>query len=122
MKCQNCNQNEADKTFVANWMGMQYQVHFCDDCLQQMWQYADAMGKKEAFKAMSGWWPEKAESRRLGDIAFPKSAGEGMKQRRKLTALRIQLEEAVQFEDYEEAARLRDSIAAMEQEVYSHES
>lgn len=122
MKCQNCNKNEADRTFVANWMGMQYQMHFCNDCLRQMWQYAGAMGQGENFKALAGWWPDKPEPRSLGDAAFPKNAGEALKQRRRLSALRVRLREAAQLENYEEAARLRDRIAELEQEAYTHES
>ena len=42
-----------------------------------------------------------------------------MKRRRKLAALRVRLSEAAEDEDYEEAARLRDDIEAME-EVCRH--
>lgn len=121
MLCQNCKKNEADKTFVVHWMGMQHQMHLCSECLEQMWQYAGAVGKKEAFKAMAGWWPGKEEPRQLGDVVFTKETGAVMTQRRKLAALRVRLEEAAIQENFEEAARLRDRIAAMEKEAYSHE-
>lgn len=116
MQCQQCNQNQADKTFVAHWMGTQYQMHFCNECLEKMWHYAGAMGNTAAFKAMSGWWPDKPEPRMLGDVVF-QNIPESMKRRRNMAALRNQLKEATQNEDYEMAAQLRDGIAAIEQEV-----
>lgn len=116
MQCQNCKENEADKTFVAQWMGTQYQMHFCNDCLKKMWQYSEAMGQQEMLRAMGGWWPGKPEARKFGDLAFP-AANMDLRRRRQLAALHARLAEATQQENYEEAARLRDSIAAMEQEA-----
>lgn len=121
MLCQNCNENEADKTFVVNWMGAQYQMHVCQECLEQMWKYAGAMGQRELFRSISGWWPGKEEPRQLGESPFPKDAGELLKMRLRLAALRARLQEAAEQENYEEAARLRDSLAAAEKEAYSHE-
>lgn len=122
MLCQHCNQNEADKTFVVNWMGTQYQMHVCEECLKQMWQYAKTVGQGNAFQYFTGWWPGKANPRVLGDSPFPMDAGMEMKMKLRLSALRARLEEATERENYEEAARLRDGIARIEQEAYSHES
>ncbi|MDR2932015.1 MAG: UvrB/UvrC motif-containing protein [Oscillospiraceae bacterium] len=122
MLCQNCNKNEADNTFIVNWMGTQYQMHICRDCLEQMWQYAGAMGQRDTFRAFTGWWPDKANPRALGESPFPRDAGEQMKRRLRLVALHARLKEAAMQEKYEEAAKLRDSIASIEQEAYLHES
>lgn len=122
MQCVNCHKNEADKTFIVNWMGTRYEMHVCNECLGRMWQHAAAVGQREAFKAMSGWWPGKAEPREAGGAPFPAEAGEDLKLRRRLAALRARLEEAAEQENYEEAARLRDSIASAEQEACLHES
>ena len=46
----------------------------------------------------------------------PDDAGEDIRRRRELTALREQLKSAVSAEDYEKAAGLRDKLRAMEQE------
>lgn len=125
MLCQNCNQNEADKTFVVNWMGTGYQMHLCNECLEKMWQYAGAIGQRDFFQSVAGWWPGKSEPRELGASPFPEDAGALMKQRVRLAALRARLEAAAAQENYEEAARLRDRLAAVEaveKEAYSHES
>lgn len=122
MLCQHCNQNEADKTFLVNWMGTQYQMHVCESCLEQMWQYAGSINQQEQFRSFTGWWPGKEAPRTLGANPFPDDAGEDLKRQRQLAALRVRLAEAAKLEHYEEAARLRDSLAEMEQEAISHES
>lgn len=117
MLCQVCHKNDASKSFIINWMGGQHEVHVCQECLERMWKQAGAMGQREAFSALSGWWPGKAEPRALGDNPFPLDAGMTLKMKRRMTALQVQLEEAAQLEDYEAAARLRDNIAAMKDGV-----
>lgn len=122
MLCQNCNRREADKIFVINQMGKQYYIHLCRECLEEMWKYADAAGQGEFFKLFSGWWPGKEEPRKLGANPFPAEAEKDLKIKRTLAALHARLCEAAKTENYEEAARLRDRIAAVEKEVCSHES
>lgn len=107
---------------MVNWMGTQYQMHICNECLEQMWGYAGAMGQREMFQSFAGWWPGKENPRELGGSLFPADAGAEMKLRARLAALRTRLREAAEQEDYEEAARLRDSLASMEKEAVSHES
>lgn len=116
MKCQFCNKDKVDRVFYINWMGTVYQVPVCEECLYKMWQQAAASGQTEAFKNYTGWWPGKQEPRRLGDRAFPETAVPGLIKRRRIAALRAQLNEAAENENYEEAARLRDDIATMEKE------
>lgn len=122
MKCMNCNQNEADRSFMVNWMGARYQMHICNECLEQMWNYAGAMGQQEVFRSFSGWWPGKESPRELGGSPFPPDAGAELKLRVRLAALRARLREAAEQENYEEAARLRDHLASLEKEAVSHES
>lgn len=121
MLCQHCNHNEADKTFVINWMGTQYMTHICSDCLHQMWQQAGQMGQGEWFRQFAGWWPGKEDAHKSGEPPFPRDAGAEMKLRLRIAALRARLAEAAEQENYEEAARLRDSLAAMEKEGISLE-
>lgn len=109
MRCHNCN-NENARIFVGHWNGHTYEMCLCDTCLQKMWQYAGHMGQQEAFRSLSGWWPEKPEPRRLGDYVFPALADAGLRRRRKMTALSVKLEEAALLENYEEAAFLRDRL------------
>ena len=122
MKCQFCNQRDADKVFYVNYMGVQYQISICQDCLNKVWEQAKASGQEEAFKNYSGWWPGKPEPRKLGYRAFPESAQEELKKERKLKVLQFRLEQAAEQEDYEEAAKLRDDIAVMKKEVCSREN
>lgn len=124
MLCQNCKKNEADKTFIINFGGGAQEIHICHECLEQMWNTAGMTGQREMFSAISGWWPGKEDPRDHGGSPFPEDAGAALKAKRRMTALRTRLEEAVQRENYEEAAGLRDQITAMEsnQEVPSHES
>ena len=122
MLCQNCNKQEADKIFVINQMGKQYYIHLCSDCLHEMWKYANSAGQGEFFKMFSGWWPGKEEPRQSGTNPFPDSAEKDLKTRRRLAALHERLREAAEQENYEEAARLRDHIAAVEREACTHDS
>ncbi len=94
----------------------------CQECLERMWKYAGAVGQREAFAAFSGWFPGKPEPREVGHSHFPKDAGAQLKMKRRLASLHARLEEAARQENYEEAAQLRDSIAAVKQEVFTHES
>ncbi|HJD25268.1 MAG TPA: UvrB/UvrC motif-containing protein, partial [Candidatus Blautia intestinipullorum] len=55
-----------------------------------------------------------------GDQTFPELAVEGLRTRRKLTALRARLAEATKLENYEEAAKLRDDIALLEEKRCDH--
>ncbi|MGI6153723.1 MAG: UvrB/UvrC motif-containing protein [Christensenellaceae bacterium] len=121
MLCQNCGQREADKTFIANWMGTQYEVHICEKCLEQMWQFAKMTGQKDAFTSFTGWWPGKETPRETGSDPFPADMKEHIKRNMRLSSLRARMEDASEQENYEEAARLRDRIAAIEQEEVTHE-
>lgn len=122
MLCQNCGKNEADKTFVANWMGTQYEIHICEECLGQMWQFARMTGQMEAFKSFTGWWPGKEVPREPEHSAFPQTIEGDIRKRMRRAAIKARMEDAARQENYEEAARLRDHLAAMEQEELTHES
>lgn len=122
MLCQNCGRNEGDKTFVANWMGTPYEVHICEDCLEQMWQFVRATGQKEAFITFTGWWPGKDDPMETTYTPFPQDIHAHFKKRIQLASMKARMEEAAEKEDYEEAARLRDRIASMEKEEVSHDS
>lgn len=124
MVCDHCKKNEATKTFIANWMGEQHEVHLCEECLEQMWHYAGMAGQRQMFAAVAGWWPGKEDARELGGHAFPERADASLIARRKIAALHARLDEAAQKENYREAARLRDSLTRLEanREVLSDES
>lgn len=121
MKCQYCNQNDAENTFIVFMMGEEREVHLCGECTEKLRQYHNAM--QHAYAQQAGAWQGGEGAKRdLDSAPFPLDAGSEIKARRKLNGLRVRLQEAVTSEQYEEAARLRDEIAYYEKEVYACES
>jgi protein arginine kinase activator len=76
----------------------------CDECYQAFQPYLEDMVRR-----IHG----SAEHR--GKI--PARQGGGLRRRHQLTALRAELSRAIQTEAFEEAARIRDEIRRLEQEV-----
>lgn len=123
MMCQHCNKNEAQNSFVLHMMGVEHEVHLCNECTEKFRQYAYNMHQQYAQNQQAGWWNAsvQAKQRALGDNPFPYDAGDDVKNRRRLNALRGKMKEAIEQEAYEEAARLRDEIYRIEKEVYVYE-
>ncbi len=121
MLCQQCNKNEAEKYYMGNWNGNLFLAAFCTDCIEQMGHKASAAGYGEVFHRMTGWVEGKEDPRADGTVPFPEQADSKLITQTRLNALRYRLEEAANREDYQEAARLRDVIRAIEQEEGCHE-
>lgn len=117
MKCQHCNENEAVNTFLIAFPGGQQEVHLCEECTRKAQQYYSYM--KRANPGMFREADDTAGKRQVGNIPFPENAGSDIQRRRKMNVLRARLATAVESEHYEEAARLRDQIAAAEKDVYA---
>jgi len=115
MKCQYCNQNEAVNTFLISFPGGQQEVHICESCTKLGQRYYE-----NARMANPGMFRDNtaAGQRKVGNIPFPDNAGYEIQHRRQLNVLKARLEQAVEKEQYEEAARLRDQIASYENDVY----
>lgn len=127
MKCYHCNENEAEYRFFVNYMGQMGEIHVCGDCVEKFRHYAEKMFeelKENGGPALEGWGagpigvapmgfapPRPAAARPIGKDPFPEDAGSLMKQRRQLNELRQRLQDAVDREDYESAAGIRDEIA-----------
>ena len=120
MQCQVCKRKQADKIFYIYYENTFYQMPVCSDCLQKRWQAAVSSGQAESFKKRTGWRPGQPDPRHPGDQTFPELAVEGLRTRRKPTALRARLAEATKLENYEEAAKLRDDIALLEEKRCDH--
>lgn len=120
MKCQYCNQNDAENTFIVYMMGEQREIHLCGECTERLKQYNEAM--QHATAQQGGGWQGASAPRGVDSDNFPTDAGREVKNRRRINGLRARLEEAVALEQYEEAARLRDEIVTYEKEVYACES
>lgn len=116
MKCQHCHEKEAVNSFLVAFPGGQQEIHLCEDCTKMARQYYEM-----AKRANPGMFQnaDAAGKRKVGSIPFPDNAGAEIHRRRQMNMLKARLEKAVQEEHYEEAARLRDQIAAEEKDVYA---
>lgn len=127
MLCNYCNQNEADNRFVINYNGQLVEVHLCNDCTQKMKRYMDNMFHEyrdnwlRFVQNANGVQPQ-GPVRAPGADPFPPDAGDAVKKRRRLAELRARLKGAVDAEDYEAAAVLRDEIFKEEREVCIHDT
>lgn len=112
MKCQHCNENEATNTFLVSFPGGRQEIHLCDDCTRMAQKYYE-MARRQNPEMFGAGQLAKRET----GISIPEDAGSEVRQRRRLNILRARLARAVKQEHYEEAARLRDEIAAQEKDV-----
>ena len=131
MLCQYCNCNKADYRFFVNFNGQVSDVHLCAECTGRLSaQFQEFYNHMKPF--MGGWRPERQEEatsfgefgvvpgetgKRPRHNPFPTVADEDFSQRRKLGELRAQLQKAIQAEEYETAAKLRDEILRTENKV-----
>ncbi len=58
--------------------------------------------------------PERAQVLEDSETKIPVDAGEDIKSRREMSALKLQLDDAIKAEDFEKAAQLRDQIRRLE--------
>lgn len=117
MRCEYCHENDAENTFIISFPGGTQEIHLCSECTEKARQYYE-MARRANPGSFPGWGGEGA-GRKKGENPFPSDAGGDIRQRRRLNELRTQLKEAVELEHYEEAARLRDELAAAEKDVYA---
>mgnify|MGYP000999242984 CR=1 FL=1 len=121
MKCYHCGQNEAEHRFVLHIMEKTAEIYLCSGCLANFQQHiALMMGYAE--EASPDGYPHALQMRELGSDPFPLDAGEKMKHRRLLIELKPRLREAVEREDYEQAAQLRDEILRKEEGVFIYDT
>jgi protein-arginine kinase activator protein McsA len=124
MKCYHCHENNAEYRFIINYMDQVGEIHLCETCVERFRRYAHKLfaGYTESEPAMKdpgdgpiirGYYSEFSpgvKPRALGEDDFPIDAGAIMRRRRWLNELRERLKVAVEQEDYEAAAALRDEI------------
>ncbi len=122
MLCQMCHKNEASQYYLGDWNGTLFVAGICSDCADNISQRADQSGHGDMIRRMIGLYPGKPTPRAEGEVPFQEQADEGMLCKVRLNECRAKLAEAAAREDYQEAARLRDEIARMEQEENCHES
>ena len=148
MKCEKCNEREANFFYTATINGKTTQKHLCSECAAQEgldkafdFGHEDFFGDffTEPFGLLDSFFgrrslfgsmmpvmtlprilfapaetKQEAPAQEQEETAIPKDAGEEIRTRRELSALKHQLEEAVKAEDFEKAIELRDKIREME--------
>lgn len=122
MKCQHCHQNEAEHTFILNFQGNTQEMHLCSECMHQVHEYyLSALNSMPGlFEGVSDFPPRFLPTfSHQPQTPFPLDAGGEIRRKRRLNELHSQLEQAIEKEHYEEAARLRDTIAQEEKDVYA---
>lgn len=138
MRCEHCGRNEATFFYKSSVNGRVTQVHLCQDCARRM-GYTDSLRRSmqpmslfgdgffgSAFSLlepfMDGFgtrmlteFPEPGEPRQTEEKSglVDKAQQDALRSERRRNALQEQLKSAVESENYEEAARLRDELRAL---------
>lgn len=125
MKCQYCHENDSNLSFIVSWMGMEQEVHICEECANKWKQYIESVHKHYAQSRMEegGWMAPEGQGkvRDLGNSPFLRVISSDIKKKRQLNILKNQLKIAIEKEQYEEAAKIRDEIKKEEKEVAVYE-
>lgn len=114
MLCQHCNKNEAEYHFSITNGFQAGEVHLCKECAELLGnQYMEYYRKMAPFgwqMTNQGAFSEKPTLGFSGTQPDITQLDEDFAYRRKLSELRSRLQYAVDKEDYETAAKLRDEI------------
>ena len=124
MKCEKCGKNEATMYYKETVNGVTREMHLCPECAQK-----ENLGGafENAFQSMNHFWSDPFHSFLGGGFgslwndmlgeATPTATMLGTEPKADPVAdLKAQLKAAVESEDYERAASLRDEIRRMEGE------
>ena len=138
MKCEHCGRNEATFFYKSSVNGRVTQVHLCQDCARRM-GYTDSLRRSMQPMSLFGdgffgspfsllepfmdgldtrmltEFPEPGEPRQTEEKSglVDKAQQDALRSERRRNALQEQLKSAVESENYEEAARLRDELRAL---------
>ena len=129
MKCQNCGRNEATYYYKSSINGRVTETHLCADCARKL-GYVQRMQPDSFFGDDFFFHPFRLFEPLLGGFGnrllteFPepvdalvgKAEQERFSLQRQRNALQTQLRHAVEAEDFESAARLRDQLKALPQQ------
>lgn len=144
MKCQNCGRNEATYYYKSSINGRVTETHLCADCARKL-GYVQRMQPDSFFgddffshpfwlfePLLGGFgnrllteFPEPVDVTRQAqqavaeapeDALVGKAEQERFSLQRQRNALQTQLRHAVEAEDFESAARLRDQLKALPQQ------
>lgn len=140
MKCEKCNNREATFFYSSTVDGETTERHLCADCareeglykgLEEQFNMGSMLGSmfSGVFSPFGGYMPAfampammmfpaapgvAAPAPERSEVSIPQDAGEDIRARRELTALKAQLDAAVRAENFEGAIELRDRIKSLE--------
>lgn len=126
MLCQHCNRNEASLHFELRNGYQKGEMHLCPVCAETLGrQYMAYMQSQAPY--FGGWqmlggqspgvpFPGGFSGAMPPQQRVPEQVDEEFSLRRRLTELRTKLQRAVDEEDYEAAAKLRDEINTVKSE------
>ena len=129
MKCQNCGRNEATYYYKSSINGRVTETHLCADCARKL-GYVQRMQPDSFFGDDFFSHPFRLFEPLLGgfgnrlltefpepeDALVDKAEQERFSLQRQRNALQTQLRHAVEAEDFESAAKLRDQLKALPQQ------
>jgi protein arginine kinase activator len=148
MKCENCGKNEANYHYRSNINGKVTERHLCSECAGKLGyeenvfagvgsmfenMFSDFFGRTERYLSSFSPWPGmrltmpalfmpsieiQAENEQPAEKA---PADPELKKAREINALRGQMAEAVEKEEFEKAAEIRDKIRELEKSEDSGE-
>lgn len=138
MKCEHCGKKEATFYFKSNINGKVTQVHLCQDCAEKL-GYAQSVQRSmqpmrlfeedfflHPFSMLEPFFgtrmltefpePGKSEEETKQPGLVDEERQEILRAQRKRNALQAQMKTAIETENFEEAARLRDEIKQLPQQ------
>lgn len=138
MKCEHCGKNEANFFYKSNINGKMTQVHLCQDCAEAL-GYTQSLRKVvrpmslfeddfflRPFSMLEPFFssrlltefpePGKPTERKSQPGLVDEGQQEKLRKARKRNALQAQMKAAIETENFEEAARLRDELKQLPQQ------
>ena len=127
MKCQNCGRNEATYYYKSSINGRVTETRLCADCARKL-GYVQRMQPDSffgddffshpfrLFEPLLGGFGNRLLTEFPEDALVDKAEQERFSLQRQRNALQTQLRHAVEAEDFESAARLRDQLKALPQQ------
>lgn len=132
MKCENCGRNDATFYYRSNVNGRVSEAHLCEECASSLGYRTDLGGAWDDLFSLlprvvggEDFVPSftPAARRTLHILPseeeheqplLPIEEQRALRRERERNALRVALDEALEQEDYEQAAKLRDELKRME--------
>ena len=116
MKCQNCGKNEATFYYKSNINGRVMESHLCPQCARQLGLVQDMRRPMiSSFWDDDDFFTRPAAEEPREDNLVQGDEREKLSRQRQRNALETQLRHAVETENFEEAAKLRDQLRSLPQ-------